>query len=447
MIIKKTQLKKEKLAVKVGKYLAKKYFDIELSYHQALFFNVGINRTRNFMLGITSSRYGKSMICAMIALYRACLFGEDVGVISINDKKTKIIFEHCIKLFPRMPDDIKELIIGESKIENLQVKASKDGFHFKNGGKIMCISSNESKKNTEMKASDAIGQGFTCTIIDESAMISDENYSPIARTKIQSKKWIEISNPHQKNHFLDSYNAPEYWVLHIDIDEAIKEGRLTEKDYEIAKKQMTARDIQVYYDCKFVDTSANNVFKNIKDCIDYNLINLSSYNRFCYIGIDLAKSYDFTAISILDEQGNNIYNTRWNKLDYSYQKIMIQEILNKFPYNKIVIDSTANESVVEDLGIKNNVIPFRFTSSSKKELITNAIICFEQKKVKLINEPILIEELNRYEVEITGKGNETYNAPQGLHDDMCVAMMLALYGYIQEKKKFDNTMPISVGIY
>jgi len=53
------------------------------------------------------------------------------------------------------------------------------------------------------------------------------------------------------------------------------------------------------------------------------------------------------------------------------------------------------------------------------------MISFEQEKIKILDEPIQINELKLFGYEISPSGIMKYSAPEGKHDDCVIALALA----------------------
>ena len=67
----------------------------------------------------------------------------------------------------------------------------------------------------------------------------------------------------------------------------------------------------------------------------------------------------------------------------------------------------------------------QLTNASKQHIIDSLAIAFERGDLKIIDDPVLIAELQAYESERLPSGLVRYNAPEGLHDDCCIALALA----------------------
>ena len=81
--------------------------------------------------------------------------------------------------------------------------------------------------------------------------------------------------------------------------------------------------------------------------------------------------------------------------------------------------------------IKDKFIGFNTTNASKNALVQNLQIAFEQDRIKILGDDKQINELGYYSAEFNPKTrNVSYNAPSGLHDDLCIALMLSYDAFI-----------------
>lgn len=145
------------------------------------------------------------------------------------------------------------------------------------------------------------------------------------------------------------------------------------------------------------------------------------------IGIDLAKYSDFTVLMGGNSKTKEVtYIDRFNQTDWNFQKKTIYDTWLKLGKPKVVIDSTGvGDAVYDDL--KNSgmsIISFKFTSRSKKELIENLVIAMQNSSIFFPKNDMLLTELEAYEYTLTKSGNVTMSAPEGMHDDMVIALAL-----------------------
>lgn len=92
------------------------------------------------------------------------------------------------------------------------------------------------------------------------------------------------------------------------------------------------------------------------------------------------------------------------------------------------IGSTFNELLKQRLqpNTQNKIIEFNTTNQSKADIVTKLQVGFEQQQIRILPEERQLRELSYFSAEYNPKTKVvTYNAPQGLHDDICMSLMFA----------------------
>lgn len=137
-------------------------------------------------------------------------------------------------------------------------------------------------------------------------------------------------------------------------------------------------------------------------------------------GVDLAKSSDWTVIIGLDQFGQVCHFERFQK-DW----LQTEQAIKMLPNVPIKIDSTGvGDPIVEKVqSEKSNVTGFRFSQTSKQQIMEGLALGIQQRKV-LFPEGHIKDELENFEFEFTRTGVR-YTAPEGLHDDCVCALALA----------------------
>ena len=177
---------------------------------------------------------------------------------------------------------------------------------------------------------------------------------------------------------------------------------------------------------EFLEDSAV-VFRNIKACMTPpSAKQAPQKDASYYAGLDLAKHVDFTVLTILDADGNQVYFTRLNKLDWPYQKKLVIDVVNSYEA-LLVMDSTGvGDPIYDDLVEADiDVEGYKFTSQSKKQLTECLMISIDQEKIRLLDEPVQENELRIFGYEISPSGIMKYQAPEGKHDDCVIGLALA----------------------
>jgi hypothetical protein len=88
--------------------------------------------------------------------------------------------------------------------------------------------------------------------------------------------------------------------------------------------------------------------------------------------------------------------------------------------------NSMGEPLVEQLQYMGlPVTPFLTTNRSKQDAVDALSLAFERGEIRILNDPVLVSELQAYEGHPLLHGNTRYSAPEGMHDDTVMALMLA----------------------
>lgn len=207
-------------------------------------------------------------------------------------------------------------------------------------------------------------------------------------------------------------------------------GVLTLKDIQEEKKEGMPQDlIDQEYFCKFIE-GAGQFFRRVNEnAVIEGELNVEHNHRY-KIGVDLAKHEDYTVITIMDLMTFNVgKQIRFNQLDWNLQKAKIEAVARKYNNAEVWIDSTGvGEPIFEDLANTGiNIAPFKFTEQSRKDLLNNLAIKLEGDKIKVPNDPILIDELKSMRYDLSERGKLRVQVPEGLHDDCIMSLALAVW--------------------
>lgn len=236
-------------------------------------------------------------------------------------------------------------------------------------------------------------------------------------TDMKGDAWF-LSTPKGKNDFYklfmrgksgeanwQSWQMSTYTNPHIDPSEI-----------DDARKDLPELAFSQEYMAEFNENVANPFGLNfIKQCT-YPM----SINPPVCFGIDLAKSFDWTAIIGLDKNGDVCYFDRFQKPWPDTKRV-----IGMLPDVPMRIDSTGNgDPVVADIQIgRSNVTGFKFTAWSKQQIMEGLVVAIQQRKISF-PEGHITDELGNFEYVYTDTGVK-YSAPSGLHDDCVCALALA----------------------
>jgi len=263
---------------------------------------------------------------------------------------------------------------------------------------------------------------------------------PILR---ENKGWAIFDyTPRGMNHgwkLLQQAKADEEWFYQVLT--ADDTNVLSREDLAAEQRQMPEDLFYQEYYCKFIE-GAGRVFRNIDNCIYDDRYEPEISKRFAIepirsyrLGVDLAKHQDFTVVTAIDLTTFKAFIAeRFNQLDYSLQKARIKAQHYRFSKAEITIDSTGvGEPIYDDLNDAQIPIrAFKFTETSRRDLLTNLQLLLEQEIIKIPNDPLLIDELRSFQYELADSGRVKMVVPDGLHDDMVMSLALACWDLPQK---------------
>ena len=399
------------------------------SYQQAVINEVKDSKGSGKTVVVKSRRQvGKSVLIANLLLYYAINYkGTKNYVLSPTLKQGKNIY--------------KSIINAISGCGIIKSKNATDLFITLINGSSISIKSAEQKESL---------RGETCTgilCIDECAYISSEVYNIV-------KPWCDfhkavtlmVSTPFVKSGFFwEYYNHGlnrEYNCVSIDwSDKKYQDDMdfiLPPSKLEEYRKLLPKNVFLTDYLGIFIDDDGT-VFTDFKKCINKNEIKDSDK---LYLGIDWAAGVesDDTVIVAFNQYGQQVYLDYFNKLTPTQQIDRIEKFIVQYK-NQIAVVQTELNSLGTPLTdflknrsqlktIINKFVGFNTTNQSKNAIVQNLQIAFEQGLIEILEDEKQSRELATYTAEYNAKTrNVSYNAPNGLHDDICIAMMLAYDAY------------------
>lgn len=207
----------------------------------------------------TYTQYGKSDVISIAVLMRAATFPERWPILAPTGPKTKIIMEKVIKhIFENEYTKGKFRIGSDESMERIKRTRSQNRLTFKvdkagNMGEIFVLSA-EARKRTDDAGDILMGFGAPNLIEDESALIPDRVRGKIIRMLGGHKDnfLCKIGNTFTRGHFLRTHNDSHYHKIHIDCDQGIREGRITQDFVDEARRECNDDILfNILYKCQF----------------------------------------------------------------------------------------------------------------------------------------------------------------------------------------------------
>ena len=274
------------------------------------------------------------------------------------------------------------------------------------------------------KPDNLYGDDVFAAVIDEASRMREESWYAMRSTltATQGKCKLIGNVKGKKNWFYKlgeraRQGEPDYKYFKITAYDAAREGIISEKEIEQAKRDLPDYVFRELYLAEPADDKSNPFgLDAIRKCI----APLSNKPAVSF-GIDLAKYTDWTVITGLDSENRVCYSDRFQN-DWSQTKQRIIGVVGKTP---AYIDATGiGDPIVEDLQkILPKIFGFKYTTQSKQQLIESLVMEIQANTIRFPDEPYG-SELENFEFEYTRTGVR-YTAPPGLHDDAVNSLALA----------------------
>lgn len=276
------------------------------------------------------------------------------------------------------------------------------------------------------KPDNLYGDDVYDVVIDEASRLREEAFTAIRSTLTATRGSVRaIGNVKgRKNWFYRlcrkaEGGAPDMEFHKLTAYDAVAGGVLDAREIEDAKRDLPENVFRELYLAEPSDDGGNPFgLSAINGCIKP----LSSLEAVCW-GWDLAKSYDWCVGIALDKNGDVCQFERFQK---PWQETIahIRRVTGRCP---ALVDSTGvGDPVLEALQADggNNFEGFKFSQTSKQQLMEGLAVAIQQKQVAY-PAGVIVSELEQFEYEYTRTGVR-YSAPEGFHDDCVCGLALAV---------------------
>jgi len=270
-------------------------------------------------------------------------------------------------------------------------------------------------------------------VFDEYAQMKEEIWTQIIRPVLTENKGTAtfVFTPQGQNHAWKLFeyakqNKGKYWDWFFQTVEDTKV--IPEEELKQAKREMTGAFYSQEFMCEFL-VGASQVFKRIEQNLWSGEIEIIEGKSF-QLGVDLAKYQDWTVLTPFDLNTFRVGNQeRFSQVDWNLQKAKIEAMARRFNNANVILDSTGvGDPIYEDLTRQGlMVLPFVFTKTKRRQLLENLAILLEQDKIKIPNEPGLIDELKSCQYQLEGREIKI-DWPEGLTNDRVMSLALAVWG-------------------
>jgi hypothetical protein len=381
------------------------------------------------------TKFGKSFAAAAAISAKAATSNDNLfRWVAPIYSQTKIGFRYCQKILPGAPHVKANLSEPSLTLAHLGTR-----IEFKSG------------KFPE----DLEGEACNGYVLDECSKLDEQVYhSARTTTTVTGGSILAVSTPKGKNWFYSKcMEAKE------EMEWAIKNGRIPTKLFltapsidnpavsaetvEEAKRNLPERLFRQYYLAEFVDDGS--VFVGFNDCLygeaivtqenRQNWVTQDSITKTVVIGVDWAKSKDYTVFVAVDIESNKVIGfSRFHQTPYTEAIRMLVAFSKQFGSVQMVLHDKTGVGMAIDDQLQYTSLPsegINFSNASKSEMVTKLITSLEQRQLLLPRWQELKSELESFEVSTSATGLMTYGAAPGKHDDIVCALMLANSGLLR----------------
>lgn len=325
---------------------------------------------------------------------------------------------------------IERTVIG---VAGIQVNRSERVVTFPNGGFLAMYSAD---------SPDSIrGENFHLVVVDEAAKVAEDVYTDAIQPTVADNDGdiLLLTTPAGKNWFYYEYMRALALGAAWQRPSSDNPNPNIRNAFNLAKERVSQRTFQQEWLAQFSEDGGG-VFRGVDKVAIAKRV--TPYEGNFVMGIDWARSLDFTVISVIDKDTRRMVDCdRFNQVSWTMQRGRVAQMHERWKPKTIFAEENSigspNIEALQREGFP--VYGFLTTAKSKPPLIESYALAIEKQSVTLLDDPAIIAEHNAYELKRIPSGAYTYNAPPGMHDDTVIATALAWHGCNQSPLfLFDN---------
>ena len=395
------------------------------------------------------TRYGKTRVVAIaLLLYILNNHNKRILIIAPTIDQTNIIRNYMAEMIANNPT-LSNLVdhTAHTGPEHLKSEMSKKRITFKNGCELITLTAH-GEENSKDPGKQLMGFGGDIIVLDEACLIMDEVYtSRISRMLGDSpdSKLVTIVNPwNMLNFAYRQWKNPRFKKIHIDYNQALMEGRVTQTFLEEQKEDLSQYEWDVLYESKFSVESEDTLIR-------YDWIERATKKQILFTptnpprtvwGLDVAEQgADLTILTKAETDG-------FQYLVKEQQWIRERETIPTANHISLIVSKTEEVNVdsigvgagvysqLKELGYKVNSI--RVGESPTASSIAKRYLnlksqrwwqlreLFEHDLISIPNNPKLISQLSQMRYEFTPISKIKIIDPENKSPDYADSLMLTI---------------------
>lgn len=280
------------------------------------------------------------------------------------------------------------------------------------------------------------GDGLNLVVVDEAAYIGGDVFYGALRPALSDRRGgaLIISTPNGHDWFYDVWcrgqeGRDDWQSWHYPTSD---NPLISPEEIEAAREAMPERVFRQEYLAEFVDAT-DAVFRFVREAATAERQHEAQEEHTYVIGVDWAgtgRGGDYTVFCVIDAtEGALVALDRFSGAEYAIQRARLRALWERFGCPVIIAEANSmGGPVIEQLGREGlRVRAFTTTNATKADAIDSLALAFEQRSLRILNDPILIGELGAFIAERLPSGLVRYAARVG-HDDTVMALALAWSG-------------------
>lgn len=358
---------------------------------------------------------------------------------SILKKSVSIIVEPSVFLARKVYNDITKALNGSGVIASANSTTCE--INFINGSQIIC------------RSIESMSRGLTVSgilIIDETCFIDDEAiYTLLPLINANNAGLILTSSPFTaEGYFYNMYikglegNDPNIRTFDWAKEEGIKKF-LTDEKKALYRTVMSKNKYTTEILGDFLENDGL-LFTNLNACIGEAV----PTEKTAYIGIDFATGSDgdYTVLTAINGKAQVFKQVAVNDLTPTKQVDWLVENINEikkgYTIRTILAEKNSIGAVYIDYMrkslLKSNLTVQEFitTNDSKRRIIEQLQTAFEQAVITIPNDPVLINELKRFQATVNPTTKVVKYEGKNCHDDRTMSLAFAYEAYLRRLGNF-----------
>lgn len=392
-----------------------------------------------YSIFLFSRQTGKSFAVALWALMRALEIPHHlIAIISPTERQSKELMEKVkrhVEFLKVVGAEYGEKFFEDTNVSVLEIR-------LRNQSRILGLPANP----------DGV-RGLTGDVILEEAAFFKDGYKVYRAifpsiTRNKNLKLVVISSANTKSdlfYHLWSYaeDKPNWYKEKLTIYDAKNQG--LDIDIEAIREGVPSLDMwRSEYLCEFIDEAGAFIpYEMIHSCESEHIkeTDLFKLQGDVYVGIDIGRRHDYTAVAILERLGDVLYLRNMEILKnvaFSEQFEIIRHIASFA--RRIAVDETGiGMQLAEELTRlygEIKVTRVYFTAKAKEELATRLKTKFSDKLIRIYQDSSLVEDIHSVKKVVSEAGNIKLDSEStDGHSDRFWALALAVQASLEGQKK------------